>query len=53
MAVLIMYFKKREKHRVTNKSGGRCTRVDYIPCRRFNLKEIGNCRAVTGLDGGL
>ncbi|XP_051775660.1 craniofacial development protein 2-like [Erpetoichthys calabaricus] len=32
MAVVNTYFKMREKHRVTYKSGGRCTQVDYILC---------------------
>ena len=40
MAVLNTYFKKREEHRVTYKSGGRSTQVDYIICRRAYLKEI-------------
>ena len=34
MAVVNTYFKKREEHRVTYKSGGRSTQVDYIICRR-------------------
>ena len=33
MAVLNTYFKKREEHRVTYKSGGRSTQVDYVMCR--------------------
>ncbi|KAK3532715.1 hypothetical protein QTP86_028084, partial [Hemibagrus guttatus] len=40
MAVVNTYFQKREEHRVTYKSGGRSTQVDYILCRRVNLKEI-------------
>ncbi|KAG7488682.1 hypothetical protein MATL_G00037740 [Megalops atlanticus] len=48
MAVVNIYFKKREEHRVTYKSGGRCAQVDYILCRRCNLKEIGDCKVVTG-----
>ena len=40
MAVLNTYFKKREEHRVTYKSGGRSTQVEYIVCRRAYLKEI-------------
>ncbi|KAK3542234.1 hypothetical protein QTP86_021394 [Hemibagrus guttatus] len=40
MAVVNTYFQKREEHRVTYKSGGRRTHVDYILCRRGNLKEI-------------
>ncbi|XP_051780695.1 craniofacial development protein 2-like [Erpetoichthys calabaricus] len=48
MAVVNMYFKKREEHTVTYKSGGRCTQVDYILCRRVDLKEIEDCKVVAG-----
>ncbi|XP_051781551.1 uncharacterized protein LOC127527298 isoform X2 [Erpetoichthys calabaricus] len=48
MAVMNTYFKKREEHRVTYKSGGRCRQVDYILCRRINLKEIEDCKVVAG-----
>ena len=48
MAVLNIYFKKREEHRVTYKSGGRSTQVDYIVCRRAYLKEIGGCKVIAG-----
>ncbi|KAK3536514.1 hypothetical protein QTP86_013837 [Hemibagrus guttatus] len=48
MAVVNTYFQKREEHRVTYKSGGRRTQVDYIPCRRGNLKEISDCKVVVG-----
>ncbi|KAI5102018.1 hypothetical protein C0J45_7370 [Silurus meridionalis] len=41
MAVVNTYFKHFE-HGVMYKSGGRCTQVDYVLCRRCNLKEIGN-----------
>ncbi|KAK3518309.1 hypothetical protein QTP86_020982 [Hemibagrus guttatus] len=41
-------FGKREEHRVTYKSGGRRTQVDYILCRRRNLKEISDCKVVVG-----
>ncbi|KAK3564250.1 hypothetical protein QTP86_011970 [Hemibagrus guttatus] len=40
MAVVNTYFQKWEEHRLTYKSGGRSTQVDYILCRRGNLKEI-------------
>ena len=46
MAVVNTYFKKREEHRVTYKSGGRSTQVDYIMCRRAYLKEIGDCKVI-------
>ncbi|KAK3553015.1 hypothetical protein QTP86_031159, partial [Hemibagrus guttatus] len=48
MAVVNTYFQKRQKHRVTYKSGGRRTQVDYILCRRGNLKEISDCKVVVG-----
>ncbi|KAK3536052.1 hypothetical protein QTP70_026012 [Hemibagrus guttatus] len=48
MAVVNTYFQKREEHRVTYKSGGRRTQVDYTLCRRGNLKEISDCKVVVG-----
>ncbi|MCJ8736423.1 hypothetical protein PDJAM_G00258010 [Pangasius djambal] len=48
MAVVNTYFQKREEHRVTYKSGSRSTQVDYILCRRGNLKEISDCKVVVG-----
>ncbi|KAK3540850.1 hypothetical protein QTP86_002352 [Hemibagrus guttatus] len=48
MAVVNTYFQKREEHRVTYKSGGKRTQVDYILCRRGNLKEISDCKVVVG-----
>ncbi|KAK3512265.1 hypothetical protein QTP70_002273 [Hemibagrus guttatus] len=48
MAVVNTYFQKREEHRVTYKSGGRRTQVDYILSRRGNLKEISECKVVVG-----
>ncbi|KAK3547011.1 hypothetical protein QTP86_008801 [Hemibagrus guttatus] len=48
MALVNTYLQKREEHRVTYKSGGRSTQVDYILCRRGNLKEISDCKVVVG-----
>ncbi|KAK3566679.1 hypothetical protein QTP86_003189, partial [Hemibagrus guttatus] len=48
MAVVNTYFQKREEHRVTYKSGSRRPQVDYILCRRGNLKEISDCKVVVG-----
>ena len=48
MAVVKMYFKKREEHMVTYKSGRKSTQVDYIMCRRAYLKEIGDCKVIAG-----
>ncbi|KAK3555174.1 hypothetical protein QTP86_010043 [Hemibagrus guttatus] len=44
MAVVNTYFQKREEHRVTYKSGGRRTQIDYILCRRGNC----DCKVVVG-----
>ncbi|XP_053346567.1 craniofacial development protein 2-like [Clarias gariepinus] len=48
MAVVNTFFQKRQEHRVTYKSGGRSTQVDYILCRRCNLKEISDCKVLVG-----
>ncbi|KAF7702306.1 hypothetical protein C0J45_23141 [Silurus meridionalis] len=48
MAVVNTYFRKKEDHRVTYKSGGRWTQVDYVLCRRCNLKEIRDCNVLAG-----
>ena len=48
MAVLNTYFKKREDHRVTYKSGGRSTQVDHVVCRRAYMKEIADCKVIAG-----
>ncbi|KAK3574270.1 hypothetical protein QTP86_004383 [Hemibagrus guttatus] len=48
MDVVNTYFQKTEEHRVTYKSGDRSTQVDYILCRRGNLKEISDCKVVVG-----
>ena len=48
MAVVNTFFQKRQEHRVTYESGVRSTQVDYILCRRCNLKEITDCKVVVG-----
>ena len=48
MAVVNTLLQKRQEHRVTYKSGGKSTQVDYILCRRCNLKEIKDCKVVVG-----
>ncbi|KAK2810385.1 hypothetical protein Q5P01_000408 [Channa striata] len=44
MDVVNTYFQKRGEHRVTYKSGGRSTQVDYILCRRGHLREVSDCK---------
>ncbi|KAI5624691.1 hypothetical protein C0J50_15497 [Silurus asotus] len=48
MAVVNTYYKKKDGHKVTYKSGGRCKQVDYVLCSRCNLKEIGDCKVLAG-----
>lgn len=36
---------------MTYRSGGKCTKVDYIPHRSVSLKEIRDCEGVTGESG--
>ena len=35
---------QKDKHRVTYKSGGKSTQVDYVMCRRKDLKEMLDCK---------
>ena len=46
MAIVNTFFQKGQEHRVTYTSGGWSTCVHYILCRRCNLKEINDCKAV-------
>ena len=47
LAIVNTYFKKKDEHRVTYKSGGKSTQVDYVMCRRRNLKEMCNCKVMS------
>ena len=40
LAIVNTYFKKKDEHKVKYKSGGKSTQVDYVMCRRRNLKEM-------------
>ena len=40
LEIVNTYFKKKDEHRVTYKSGEKSTQVDYVMCRRRNLKEM-------------
>ena len=46
LAIVNTYFKKKDEHRVTYKSGGKSTQVDYVMCRRRNLKEMCDCNVI-------
>lgn len=45
MAVVNMHLKKREEHRMTYKSEGSCTHVDYSLCKSCILRGRGDCTA--------
>ena len=46
LAIVNTYFKKKDEHRVTYKSGEKSTQVDYVMCRRRNLKEMCDCKLI-------
>ena len=46
LAIVNTYFKKKDEHKVTYKSGGKSTQVDYVMCRRRNLKEMCDCKVI-------
>ena len=46
LAIVNTYFKKKDKHRMTYKSGGRSTQIDYVMCRRRNLKKMCDCKVI-------
>lgn len=48
LAVLNTYFKKGEEQRVTYRSGGRKTQIDYLVCKRRHLKEVSDCYVLGG-----
>ena len=44
LAIVNIYFKKKDEHRVAYKSGKKCIQVDCVLCRRRNLKEMCDCK---------
>ena len=46
LAIVNIYFKKKDEHSLTYKSGGKSTQVDYVMCRRRNLKEMCDCHLI-------
>ena len=49
LAAVNTYFKKKDEHRVTYKCGGKSTQVDYVMCRKRNLKEMCDCKVMVNL----
>ena len=46
LAIINTYFKKKDEHRVTYKNGAKSTQIDYVMCRRRNLKEMCDCKII-------
>ena len=46
LAIVNTYFKEKDEHRLTYKSGGKSTQVDYVICRRRNLKGMCDCKVI-------
>ena len=46
LAIVNTYFKKKDEHRATYKRGEKSTQVDYVMCRRRNLKELCDCKVI-------
>ena len=46
LAIVNTYFKKKHEQKVTYKSGRKSTQVDYVMCRRRNLKEMCDCKVM-------
>ena len=46
LAIVKNYFKKKGEHRATYKSGRKSTQIDYVKCRRRNLKEMCDCKVM-------
>ena len=46
LAIVNTYFKKKDEHRVIYNSGGKSTQIDYVMCRRRNLKEMCDCEVI-------
>ena len=46
LAIVNTYFKKKHEHRMTYKSGKKSTQVNYVMCRRRNLKEMCDCKVI-------
>ena len=46
LTIVNTYFKKKDEHRVMYKSGRKSTHVDYVMCRRRNLKEMCDCKVI-------
>ena len=47
-AFLNTYFRKTREHQATYKSGENKSQVDYVLCRRDNVREVSDCKVLHG-----
>ena len=48
MPFLNTYFRKTREHQATYKSGENKSQVDYVLCRRDNVREVSDCKVLHG-----
>ena len=46
LAIVNTYFKQKDEHRVTYKIGEKSTQIDYVICRKRNLKQMCDCKVI-------
>ena len=46
LAIVNTYFKTKDEYRMTYKNGGKSNQVDYVMCRRRNLKKMCYCKVI-------
>ena len=50
MAMLNTFFRKDYNQLATYKSGGRSSQIDFLMCRRRDLRDVKDCRVLDGDD---
>ena len=48
LAIANTFFRKREEHYITYKSGGNKAQIDFMMYRRSNILEIKKCKVIPG-----
>ncbi|KAL5193749.1 LINE-1 retrotransposable element ORF2 protein [Glycine soja] len=48
LSIANTWFKKREEHLITYKSGGTCSQIDFFLIRKSNRKYCLNCKVIPG-----
>ncbi|XP_068209117.1 uncharacterized protein [Palaemon carinicauda] len=45
-SIVNTFFKKKRKHLITYRSGGRCSQIDYFLYKRIKVVEVKNCKVI-------